>query len=234
MPTFQPPKYSKVANQKTGAMEPCYTFLVDKNEDDRLCCLVSNKEQSASAINQVIQENSTWWNEWIDAFLKASAKHFSKPYTVQHIQKITKHQVHDTEDTVFPASVYFYPRLIQIVGGAFVVEWGYDVAPPITIPDLTEEVLPPASDLAESNTCLEMNVDEVPIDPNATDEVIRLDTPTKYYDKNKVKEARLKAKIAMYRAQHQMNRFYEKYGTEVTDSDTEGTSDEEEDEEVQL
>ena len=231
MPTFQSPKYSKVANQKTGAAEPCYTFIVDKTEEDRLFCCVPNKEQSLSSIEHVIQDNCTWWSEWIDTFLKASAKHFSKPYTVQHIQKITKHQLHDTEDTVFPASVYFYPRLIQIVGGVFVVEWGYDVAPPITIPDLTEETLSPAS---ESSDCLEINVDQVPVDPNATDEVIRLDTPTKYYDKNKVKEARLKAKIAMYRAQHQMNRFYEKYGTEVSDSDTEGTSDEEEDEEVQL
>jgi hypothetical protein len=59
-----------------------------------------------------------------------------------------------------------------------------------------------------------------------------LHTPTKFYEKNKVKEARLKAKIAMYRAQHQRNKYYEKYGTEVTDSDTEEES--EEDEEVQL
>ena len=35
----------------------------------------------------------------------------------------------------------------------------------------------------------------------------------------------------MYRAQHQINKYYEKYGAEVTDSDTE---DEDEDEEIQL
>ena len=165
-------------------------------------------------------------------FLEASAKHFSKPYTVQHIHKITKHQLNHTEHSTFPANMIFYPQTIRIHGGAFLVEWCYQITPvTIEIPDLPEEeeTLPVYTSIDDVQ---EMNLEEVPVDPNTTEDSMMLHTPTKFYEKNKVKEARLKAKIAMYRAQHQMNKYYEKYGTEVTDSDTEEES--EEDEEVQL
>jgi hypothetical protein len=73
----------------------------------------------------------------------------------------------------------------------------------------------------------EVTGDEVPADENATE--VEIDSPTKFYDKQKVKEARLRAKIAMYKAQRQMSKFYEKYGTDVTDSDTESEYASEED-----
>jgi hypothetical protein len=102
-------------------------------------------------------------------------------------------------------------------------------------PDMTEDT-PEEKTLPVSNEVEELNGDDVPVDPNATEESMTLDTPSKIYDKQKVREARLKASIAMYRAQQLMNRFFEKYGTEVTDSDTEtDTGDELSDEEaVQL
>lgn len=126
--------------------------------------------------------------------------------------------------------------MIQIRGGFFWVQWEY-IATPITIdiPDMTEDT-PEEKTLPVSNEVEELNGDDVPVDPNATEESMTLDTPSKIYDKQKVREARLKASIAMYRAQQLMNRFFEKYGTEVTDSDTEtDTGDELSDEEaVQL
>ena len=135
---------------------------------------------------------------------------------------------------MFPATITFHPQTIQIRGGVFYVNWAYHSTPiTIDIPDCEEEVSLPVSSQADINEVQELNGEEVPIDPNATGDTLVLDTPTKFYDKNKVKEARLKAKIAMYRAQNQLNRYYEKYGTDVTDSDTDGeTSDEEE--EIQL
>ena len=183
-------------------------------------------------LEKALQENTEWWNKWVSAFLEASAKHFSKPYTVQHIHKITKHHINHTEHNTFPANVTFYPQTIRIHGGSFLVEWYYQITPvTIEIPDLLEEeeTLPVSQSMDDVQ---EMNLEEVPVDPNATEESLILHTPTKFYEKNKVKEARLKAKIAMYRAQHQMNKYYEKYGTEVTDSDTD--EEDEEDEEVQL
>ena len=106
-------------------------------------------------------------------------------------------------------------------------------------PDRNEVVgLPVVSKLADGLE--ELNMDDVPMDKNATDGVLELDSPTKFYDKQKVKEARLKAKLAVYKAQHQLSKYYEKYGNDISDSDTESDdiSDEEDDlsepEEVQL
>lgn len=226
MPTIHAPKYSKVLHPKTGTADPCYLFTVDHSESEKKMSMVAEDSISLTSLEQALRENTEWWNGWIGAFLEATAKHFSKPYTVQHIHKITKHHITTTEHSLFPATVVFYPKSIQIHGGAFGVDWGYEITPvTIDIPDLEEEPLPVSTEIQE------MNVEEVPVDPNATEEALSLETPAKFYEKNKVKEARLRAKIALYRAQHQMNKYYEKYGTEVTDSDTE---EEEEDEEIQL
>ena len=67
----------------------------------------------------------------------------------------------------------------------------------------------------------ELNIDELPEEKNSTDNSLSLDNPNQFYDKQKVKESRLKAKLAVYRAQYQLNRYYEKYGNELSDSDTE-------------
>lgn len=234
MPTFQNPKYSKVIHPKSGNAEPCYTFIAEHSESDKKLTMVAEEPITLSTLEQLLQENTDWWNSWIAHFLDASAKHFSKPYTVQHIHKITKHHLNQTEDMIFPANISFYPQTIRIHGGAFLVDWCYQTTPvTIDIPDLPEEeeTLPVYTSTV-SNDVQEMNLEEVPVDPNATEESLVLRTPTKFYEKNKVKEARLKAKIAMYRAQYQMNKYYEKYGTEVTDSDTDEEASEED--EVQL
>lgn len=219
-------------NLKSGNTEPCYTFIAEHNEVEEKLTIVAEEPVTLLTLEKTLQENTEWWNKWVSSFLEASAKHFSKPYTVQHIHKITKHQLNHTEHSTFPANMTFHPRTIRIHGGAFLVEWCYQITPvTIEIPDLPEEeeTLPVYASIDDVQ---EMNLEEVPVDPNTTEDSMMLHTPTKFYEKNKVKEARLKAKIAMYRAQHQMNKYYEKYGTEVTDSDTE--EDSEEDEEVQL
>lgn len=233
MPTFQSPTYSKVINPKSGNAEPCYTFIADHNEADKKLSIVAEEPVTLLTLEKTLEENTEWWNKWVSSFLEASAKHFSKPYTVQHIHKITKHQLNHTEHNTFPANMTFHPQTIRIHGGVFLVEWRYQITPvTIEIPDLPEEEETlPVYHLPDD--VQEVNLEEVPVDLNATEESLILHTPTKFYEKNKVKEARLKAKIAMYRAQHQMNKYYEKYGTEVTDSDTDEEASEE-DEEVQL
>ena len=227
MPTIHAPKYSKLLNSKTGTMDPCYVFMAEHSDSEKKMSIVVEDSSllSITGLEQALREHTEWWNGWIGTFLEATAKHFSKPYTVQHIHKITKHHITTTEYSLFPATVVFYPKIIQIHGGVVGVEWAYEITPvTIEIPDWEEEPLPVSVEVVQ-----EMNIEEVPVDPNATEDALSLETPTKFYEKNKVKEARLRAKIALYRAQHQMNKYYEKYGTEVTDSDTE-----EEEEEIQL
>lgn len=243
MPTFKAPHYSKISNAVTKAVEPCYTFPIEFADSEETLTFIADDTDSLSleSLQHTVQENVTWWNGVVQSFLQASVKLFSKPYTIQQIHKIAKHTLQGTEPSQFPVHVTVQPVTIQIRNGGFWVHWKYTSEPlQIDIPDLAEP-----DDTAHSTTSLpvhapvdgvyELNLDDLPIEKNATEVPLTLDPPTKFYDKHKVKEARLKAKLAMYRAQHQMSRYYEKYGTELTDSDTGTGSDTgDESEEVQL
>ena len=227
MPTFRPPVYTKVSTP-SGAVESCYLFTIDHDAVDKKITYVADEMPTLTSLQACVVENAEWWNATLQAFLQSATKLFSKPYTVQQIHKIMKHTLKGTEPSSYPANVTVQPKSFQIQGGVFWVHWMY-VADPITIdiPDLEEPVDLPVFD---KDGLEEVNGDEVPADENATE--VEIDSPTKFYDKQKVKEARLRAKIAMYKAQRQMSKFYEKYGTDVTDSDTE--SEYASEEEVQL
>jgi hypothetical protein len=57
----------------------------------------------------------------------------------------------------------------------------------------------------------EFSLQEIPL--SSTENAAKL------RDRQKAKEARLKAKLAIYRAQTEMNEYYDKYGTDLSDSD---------------
>lgn len=230
-PVIRGPHVSKKANQ-SGVMETSFVFHITKDDSDVTLHATSDNEVNVSLLQSCLMEHVTWWNEWLGYFLSATAKHFSKPYTVQQIHKITKHTLTGTVPDTFPASIQFYPSMIEIRGGVFMVYWNYSAIPIIIdIPDLAEDdievdsgsmdvtgSLPKSS--STSGDMEEVNVDELPTHLTAT-EPIAVDGPGRFYDKHKLKEARLKAKIAMYKVQHQMARYYEKYGTEASDSEEE-------------
>ena len=246
MPAFKAPQYTKVVNPKTGAQEPCYTFNIDFNDCDYISFVANNQtDLSLQSLQKCILDNLEWWNSFIGQFLQASVKFFSKPYTVEAINKITKHTLIGTTSTEYPVNVILVPKNIQICSGVFTVNWGYNIEPMIDFPDV-EDVknstieldLPVSNNNKIINGMEELNIDELPVGNGSTEDVLELDSPAKFYDKQRVKEARLKAKLAVYKAQRQMAQYYEKYGDDISDSDTDSeydTSDEENDgEEVQL
>lgn len=249
MPTFRAPQYAKIMNPKTSVQEPSYTFVIDmKNDESDLVFLAdSSSDITLKALQTCVVDNVTWWNKFIAEFLQASAKLFSKPYTVEQINKITKHTLDGTTDSQFPANVTFIPKSIQIFGGTFTVNWGYIIEPLIIdIPvlggceiDNNQPAILPAQN-AIIDGMEELNIDELPVGETSTDDALELDSPAKFYEKQRVKEARLKAKLAIYKAQRQMAQYYDKYGDDISDSDSDlGTSDDDSgensgDEEVQL
>jgi len=246
MPSFVSPQYTKAANPKTGNLEPCYTFPIEFSQNEEGITFVAENQSDITlqTLQKQVLENLAWWNNFIGQFLQASSKLFSKPYTTEQINKITKHTLNiSTNTTAFPASITLLPKSIQIVGGVFIVNWMYLVEPVIIdIPDLaeTEHNTDPASLPVPDRTITgikELDIDEIPVQSNSTDDVFELDSPAKFYEKQRVKEARLKAKLAVYKAQRQMAQYYDKYGDDISDSDS-GSSDdesiEENEEEVQF
>jgi hypothetical protein len=229
MPSFQAPVYSKVPNPKTGNQDPCYTFRINFTDADKTISFVAESAADISllTLQKCVIENVVWWNGFINQFLKASSKLFSKPYTVENINKIAKHILQGQAGDTFPANVTLIPTNIQIYSGNFTVVWVYHVEPiVIDIPDLQDDTIE-LSELPDSeankvvNGLEELNIDELPVDKNATGNDLELDSPAKFFDKQRVKEARLKAKLAAYKAQRQISKYYEKYGADVSDSESE-------------
>jgi hypothetical protein len=250
MPSFSTPSYSKITNPQTKTIEPCYTFgiIFSDNEDGLSFIANTHSDISEISLNSCIQENNQWWNEFIGHFLNASAKLFSKPYTVDNINKIVKHTFNDkinTNTSYFPANVLLTPKNIQILGGKFLVNWDYDtIQMVINIPDLEESaqsppvlntnIIPNENDsLKRSSDIEELDVDNLPESNDSTDEPFEITSPARFYDKQRVKEARLKAKLAVYKAQRQIAKYYDKYGDDdISESDTEyDTSDNDDDSE---
>jgi hypothetical protein len=252
MPTFRAPQYTKVTNSRTGIVEPCYTFIIDYTNTDEYISFVADNSSdiTAQSLQTSITDNLEWWSSFINQFLTSSSKLFSKPYTVENINKIAKHSILQSNTTTvdFPAQVTYIPKSIQISGGNFVVVWGYELQKMvIDIPDLGEtsessdSVSLPAQSILKTDDVEELDINNLQIAGNSTDEIFEINSPAKIYDRQRVKEARLKAKLAVYKAQRQISKYYEKYGDDdISDSDTETdyeTSDNEsesENEDVQL
>ena len=230
MPTFKAPQYSKVPNPKTGTPEPCYTFAIFFEKEEATLSFIAEKKEDIclASLQSCVVESPAWWNALIQHFLKATSVFFSKPYTPENINKIAKHTLTGTDTHTYPANVTVQPNTIQITGGQFVVHWQYSMSPlVIDIPDLEEEpntqqhiTLPVTGDSALLNGMEELNMDQLPMDKDSTEE-LEVESPAKFYDKQRMKEARLKAKLAVYKANRQTARYYDKYGVnDISDSDT--------------
>ncbi len=239
MPTFKAPSYSKKINPSTGLQEPIYVFNIIFNEDDTK--LIATEEDTSSPVSlKTLQEcilgNVDWWNTFIGDFLIASSKHFAKPYTIDNINKIAKHTLSGESQYIeIPYSITFTPINIQISQGNFIVNWSFDVEPIIiNIPDFEETtnntVIPlPDSIKADNDNILgleELNINDIPVDKDLTGSELKMGSPAKHYDKQRVKEARLRAKLAIYKAERIMAKYYEKYGEDVSDINSDSDSDE--------
>lgn len=247
MPFFKAPQYTKTINPKTGAQEATYIFNIAFSDNEDTLSFVAEKDSDISlqSLQKCIVDNVDWWNNFVRWFLQASLELFTKPYTIENINKIAKHTLNGSKLDRFPSNITVTPKSIQISSGNFIVNWVYVMEPIIIdIPDFESE--PSTNEIvslpvSEKNKVIqgieELNLDDLPMGNDSTDTNLELESPVKFYDRQRVKEYRLKAKLALYKAQRQMAMYYDKYGSEVSESESEyNSSDDEisENEEVQL
>jgi len=253
MPSFHPPVYSKQHDAKKNTVEACYTFSIDFQEAESGLSFTADSTNDiiSTTIESLITDHTEWWKQFIQEFMKASSKMFAKPYTVEQINKITKHVGKEwSYDSTYPVTVNVLPTTIKIQGSVFWVYWDYRFTPnvidiPVSVEeeaDTTASICLPDLEVKQEQETVsvdkeveEVNLDELHIDGNATEE-LDLDHSARFYDKQRVKEARLKAKLAQYKAEIQMRMFYDKYGNDIseTDADSDDSYTSSEDEEVQL
>jgi hypothetical protein len=241
MPGFKAPQYTKILNKNTGVNEPLYVFNINFTESDEKLSFITESlnEITVSTISGLLNDNPNWWIMFINDFLQSSIKYFSKPYTIENINKIVRHSIVTGKIKVeTPTQIVLTPVSINISVGTFTVNWEYDATPlVIDIPDLNEHdmnkisIHPPV----KNGEVEEVDIDDIPTNKDSTEADFQISSPAKFYDKQRVKEARLKAKLAVFKAQRQISKYYEKYGDDISDSDTEtdyDTSDDDNDNEL--
>ena len=235
MPTFKSPVYSKKTNS-TGQTDASYIFYIEYSDLDNGVEFIADsiEDVSLQSVQKCLTDNQEWWNHYLQDFLKQSTKFFSKQYTVQNLLKIIKHTIQDVIEFSTPTNIILLPKYIQILSGTFTIHWNYTCQPiAIDISGLLDS-LPVLNKVIDDVAELDMN--DLPIDST---ESFELEDPNQLYEKQKVKEAILKAKVAYYKAQNQIRTFSDKYGkeyssdfeledTENESSDTENESEDEE------
>lgn len=234
MPIIHPPQYTKITHPQTRAIEACYTFRVTIDEsDDPISFLLEEPSTLVSSmIASCLEENRTWWEGFLRLFLERSSKFFSKVYTVQQLLPIITHTFamsnaasESSSQVPGPSNVILSPKSIQIRGGTFCVFWEHECESLVI--DIPVGSLPvdPERSVLEFSALSDLD----PLDPSVPVELeefslqeIPLSTTensARLHDRQRAKEARLKAKLAIYRAQTEMNEYYDKYGTDLSDSD---------------
>jgi hypothetical protein len=251
MPSFRPPVYSKQHDAKKNTVEPCYTFSIDFQDAESGLSFTADcaNDITNTTIESLITEHMDWWKQFVQQFMQASSKMFAKPYTVDQINKITKHAGKEwSYDSSFPVTVDVLPTTIKIQGGTFWVYWDYRFTPNvIDIPVSAEEEADATADIClpdlavkqEQETVTmdkeveEVNLDELNMNGNATED-LELSHSDRFYDRQRVKEVRLKAKLAQYKAELQMRLYYDKYGNDISDADSDDSYTSSDEEDVQL
>ena len=192
------PVYTKVTTP-TGATEPVHTFGLESSWT--VAGLSSGTQTPAEVLLVSLSKELGALNTFLTEFLRLTSPHFAKPYSVTNVLKTLKHIV----DSTASGSLTFQPQSVQITVRGFQILWSCkaEEVALISLPDMDDE----ADDIPLSNT----------------NEVIQLQTqPTDIrhvYDRQRVKEATLRAKLAQYKANRAHLEYLEKYGTDPSDSE---------------
>ena len=193
------PVYAKVTTS-TGASEPVHTFGLESPWT--VAGLSSGTQTPAEVLLATLTKESGALNAFLTEFLRLTAPHFAKPYTVANVLKTLKHIV----DSTASGSLTFQPQSVQITARGFQIHWACK-AEEVTLISLPDED----------------EVDDIPL--SDTNEIIQLQTQPQttdirhVYDRQRVKEATLRAKLAQYKANRAHLEYIEKYGTDPSDSE---------------
>ena len=199
------PTYTKVTTS-TGSTESVHTFGLESDWIVTGSSLPS--KPPAEALLVTLSKESVALSTFLTEFLRLTAQYFAKPYSVTSVVRTLKHAV---EDSTASGSLRFQPKEIQITMRGFQIHWNckqeIEQSPLISLPDLDAEA--------------EAEEEELDIPLSNTNEVIQLQTSnTRHiYDRQKVKEANLRAKLAQYKANRTHLEYIEKYGTDLSDSE---------------
>jgi hypothetical protein len=225
--SFSKPQYTRVTNQN-GTMEARYTFAVTSTNP--LVVSYNRPAPIKLQLQETVATNNAYVINILTMFLTSCSHYFAKPYTVEGIQRILQHAMSalPEQPTDDDYDILFQPTGITIMQGKFILDWSASFQKiRITIPDLDQPSQEDKSAPKESTDEL-IQVDDLEEDLRQMEEPNERDS-SRHYEKRKVKEARLRARLAQYKAERAMSKYLEKYGADISDSDWTGSSSDDDD-----
>jgi len=218
--------FQKPVTAKRGA-DTAYVFRI---ETDRP--LTAETENVVAACAQ----NPLYLNELLTVFLDSCSTYFKNKTTVANVLKLLKHEVPESSVPELASPYTLTPTDIVICKGLFYLSW--TVTGEILQLDFPVDTEGPL-ETAAATLLRPTDADQIPFAD--TNEVIHIAPQTSTFsrselDRTRVKEAALRAKLAVYKANRAHLEYVEKYGQEPSDSeddddDSENSNDSESDSE---
>ncbi len=149
------------------------------------------------------------------AFLRAHSSKFAKSYTPAQLIRITRHTLRASEQITGICDWTLLPKTIEVTGNSFNIIW-------IAQPE-------PKIELADNDDLEEIDVASM-VSANVSDnDFLRLNSPEKLKDIERLKKANLRMKISKLRLERAMTKYLSKYGDLEEDlfssSDEDGETD---------
>ena len=210
--------FQKPVTAKRGA-DTAYVFRI---ETDRP--LTAETENVVGACAQ----NPLYLNELLTVFLDSCSSYFKNKTTVANVVKLLKHEIPSSISDV-SAPYTMTPTEIVICKGLFYLNWKITgEILQLDFPVDTEELL----ETAATTLLRPTDADQIPFAD--TNEVIHIAPQSATFsrtelDRTRVKEAQLRAKLAVYKANRAHLEYVEKYGEEPSDSEDDEEDDDSED-----
>ena len=225
---FKKPVYVK-HQSATGVPIPGYIFEVAAGDAAPLSVCITEPQTEVSLLQGGLRDQHEWWLGCVREFLAVANQHFTKKYAPETLIRHFKHGGLDSSTPVTDASVIiFSPKHVLLSEGQFIMMWTVEKTK-IDVPDLEEEMIQLSVDDAAASGLdgpSEIDADSLPVDTTATEWHAAAAggagakaSHSRQYEKRKVREARLKAKLAQYKAEKAISRYLEKYGGDISDSD---------------
>ena len=225
MLSFKQPKYTK----DPGTLQPVYEFPLEYTGQD--IPIIDTEGFSAIDVLTTYLEHDNIAKKIMGQLIDTHKSLFAKQYTINQIMKITTHSIVKYTENI--GSMWkCIPVNVILSAGKFIINWELIAheAPVIDLGDIptSRPQSPVEGDLIDvtNNLALEESSTDILRSQSQSQPQSRDDDIKRQVDKRKLHDARLRAKLALFRAERAAQKYIERYGDDFSsDSDLSDESD---------
>jgi hypothetical protein len=206
---YKPVKYSK----DPGTGQPIYTFPIEYTGSDII--IDSDSHPVLDVLQSYLSHDNTI-DKLMTELIDVNRTMFAKKYTAQQLLKITTHAIQSADDNhgtmwkCIPTSVTLTSN-VGSNGNKFIIYWScVSMEPPPPMIDLGDIISRPSSPGLD-------DVTELLKPEESSENPISLRSPTdirKERERQRIYEARLRAKMAVFRAEKVVQKYIDRYGAD--------------------